>query len=323
MKKVAFVGLSCVALFAYEPGSGIELGEYLKVGGYIALEYEKSKNTDSFLVDDVALMAYGNFSPTTRYLVEMENVGRYQKDFKNDKENEVGTFRVERATLEHNFSSYANLVAGKMITPIGYWNQTPINVLRDTTSSPLVTINIFPKLITGVQMYGDTGVDGLEYTASVQHTNDMDEKYNNFAINRFYGVGAKYDINDNSQAKLFAGYFNERNDASQRRFVHASYKYGSGSWQVLSEAAYSIMETTQKDTTSGGFFAQARYRVDAKNYAIARYEYYFDGHEQEREHIAIVGYNYRPIYPVSLKMEYGFSSIPEKSRFLCSISALF
>lgn len=323
MKKIYFIGVFAAAAFGYEPGNGVELTDFLKVGGYVAAKYEKSENTDKLLLDDVAVMAYGNISSSTRYLVEMENVGRYQKDFKNDKESEAGTFRVERAILEHSFSSAVNVTVGKMITPVGYWNQTPVNVLRDTTSSPLVATSIFPKLITGIQVHGESGVEGLEYTASVQQTNDIDEKYNNFAINKFYGLGAKYELTDNSEAKLFAGYFNERNDASQRRFVHASYKYSNGAFQVLSEAAYSIMETIVKDTTSGGFFAQGRYRMDQKNYAIARYEYYFDGHEQEREHIAIVGYNYRPMYPISLKAEYSFSSVAEKSRFLCSISALF
>lgn len=323
LKKVILSSVLAVAAFGYEPGNGVELTDFLKVGGYVAAKYEKSENTDKLLLDDVAVMAYGNISSSTRYLVEMENVGRYQKDFKNDKESESGAFRIERAVVEHSFSSHLKTAVGKMITPVGYWNQTPINVLRDTTSSPFAATNIFPKLITGVQFFGETGTDDLEYSVCAQHNNDFDEKYNNFAINEFYGTGLTYSVTDYLETKGYVGYFKERNDASKRRFVHLSGKYQKGDIQLLSEAVYSDIDARLKRASSTAAFFQGRYALNQKHYAVARYEFYYDSLEAEREHIGVIGYNYRPIYPVSLKAEYGISSISKNSRFLCSVSALF
>ena len=323
MKKTSIVGFLAVAAFGYEPGNGIELTEYLKVGGYVAAKYEKSDSVDKFLLDDVAVLAYGNISPLSRYLIEMENVGRYQKDFKNDKESESGAFRIERAVFEHSFSSRLKTAVGKMITPVGYWNQTPINVLRDTTSSPFAATSIFPKLITGAQLFGESGIDDLEYSVCIQQNNDFDEKYNNFAINKFYGGGLTYSINDYLETKGFVGYFNERSDASQRRFAHLPAKYQKGVIQLLSEAVYSDIDAKQKQANSAAAFLQGRYTIGQKHYGVARYEFYYDTLENKREHIGVIGYNYRPIYPVSIKAEYGLSSISKNSRFLCSVSALF
>lgn len=323
-KHLLFASVLCPLLYGYEPGNGLELADSLKIGGYVALKYENGKNVNKAIVDDIAVMAYGNLGSRTRYLVELENVGRYEKDFKAENEDESGAFRVERAVIDHSFSSYLNLSAGKMITPVGYWNQTPINVLRDTTSSPMVATNIFPKLITGAQLYGEVyGIDDAEYSVAAQNSRDIDEKYNNFRVDKFLGAGAKYQLGDNSEIKAFVGSFNERGGVSKRSFAHLAYKYQKGEWQILSEAAYSGIETSSKNTTAGGGFLQARYRINDKHYAIGRYEYYFDAHENEREHLGIIGYNYRPIYPVSFKAEYQFSSTPDKSRLLCSISALF
>jgi len=326
LKKYIFAcSCCCSLLFGYEPGEGIELANSLKVGGYITAKYESGKDTSVGMLDDIAFIAYGNIGSHTRYLFEMENVGRYSHNFSNGKVSQTGAFRPERAVIDHSFSSHLNLSIGKMITPVGYWNQTPINVLRDTTSSPLVATNIFPKLITGAQLYGDAPhVEDVEYTVAAQSSRDLDEKYNNFMIDRFFGLGAKYTINDDHEIKAYAGSFRERVTLIKRNFTHLAYKFEKNEWQILSEAAYSTIDASNsKNTTAGGGFVQSRYKINSKNYAIARYEYYFDAHENEKQHLAVVGYNYRPIYPVSFKAEYQLSSTPDRSRFLCSISALF
>lgn len=325
MKKYLLASMLCCAtVFAYEPGGGIELSDSLKIGGYIALKYENGESANKAMVDDIAVMAYGNLGSHTRYLVELENVGRYERDYKNHTTSESSEFRIERAVVDHSVSSYLNFSLGKMITPVGYWNQTPINVLRDTTSSPLAATNIFPKLITGIQAYGDVGgIDGLGYMVCAQSNRDMDEKYNNFDIDRFIGVGARYEVGEYSEIKVFAASFEERLTDIKRNFVHFAYKYQEGYWQLLSEAAYSKVDIGSVSKSIAGGFLQGRYKLNDKNYAAIRYEYYMDAYEQERQHLGVIGYNYRPIYPVSFKVEYQFSSIVDRSKVLCSVSALF
>lgn len=311
---------ACATAFCYEPGGGVELGEYLKVGGYITFKYENGDLGHKLMADDIAVLAYGDVGTHTRYLVELENVGSFERDFNTNKNQSSKEFRIERAFVAHDFSSGLSMTVGKMITPVGFWNQTPINVLRDTTSSPLTATSIFPKLITGIQIHGDIPqTDDSSYSLAYQNNRDLDEEYNNFKIDRFFGAGAIYGIDDYSQAKIFAGSFRQKEEQKERRFAAIGYKYDKESWQVLLEAIYS---SADKDSLTGGYL-QTRYKLDQKNFLIARYENFLDTAAGRREQIGVFGYNYRPIYPVSFKLEYQKSSIADRSKFLCSVSALF
>ena len=145
---------SSVYAEGYEFGHGYALHDSLTAGGYISTEFESNTQSDTFTVDDVAVMAYGNVGSNFSYLAEMEAVGFYHKNFDNGSEGGSQKFHIERLYGDVWLSDAFNFRFGKQITPIGYWNLEPINVLRDTTSNPLYSKLLFPKFLTGIDMNG-------------------------------------------------------------------------------------------------------------------------------------------------------------------------
>jgi hypothetical protein len=324
-KKISVVlSLLSTLLSAYEPGHGAKLAEALTVGGYVSLEHENSKNTNESLVEDVAVLAYGSLNSSTRYMLELENSGPYTIDHKNNTEHYNVDFKVERAFVDYKNSANLNIMAGKFISPIGYWNQTPIVVLRDTTSSPLISTNTTPKLLTGLQVYGETPVENIEYELAFQGTKGIDDGYNNFELTSFAGGGIKISTESEVESRVFVGSFTQKSDDTRRTFINIASKADIGQFQLLAEGVYSSINPKSSSHTSvNGAFLQTRYKLSNEHYLVGRAEHYFDGFEKEKENIAIIGYNYRPLFPVSIKVEYQFNSISEKSKLLCSISALF
>lgn len=64
----------------YEFGHGFNLHDSLTAGGYISTEFESNQQADTFTIDDVAVMAYGNIGSNFSYLAELEAVGFYHKN---------------------------------------------------------------------------------------------------------------------------------------------------------------------------------------------------------------------------------------------------
>ncbi|MDP3292311.1 MAG: hypothetical protein Q8M43_09800, partial [Sulfuricurvum sp.] len=122
---------------AYELGRGAQINDHINVGGYFSSEFEAGRSDETFTLDDVAVMAYGDINPMISYLAEFEAVGFYHKNLSDGSDGGSQKFHAERLYGDLWMSDDFNIRFGKEITPIGYWIMEPINVLRDTTSNPL------------------------------------------------------------------------------------------------------------------------------------------------------------------------------------------
>lgn len=310
---------------SYELGRGFSLGDSLNVGGYFSTEFESSRTRDRFTADDVAVMAYGDLTPALSYLAELEAVGFYQKDFTDGNENSDRKFHIERLYGDLWVNDAFNVRFGKQITPIGYWNREPINVLRDTTSNPLYSKLLFPKFLTGIDVNGYVpGADNLNYHFFAQSTHDMDEEYINIPNTHFYGLALEKEFSWEWNGGGSVGEYIASAGGERTRFVQANLKYENEACVVTAEAiaartAYRV--GGDEDTYAG--YLQGLYRFTPQHAAVARYEYYDRRHDDYRDHIGIIGYSYRPIYPVSLKGEYQWHSQNDENRFLFSFAVLF
>jgi len=74
---------------------------------------------------------------------------------------------------------------------------------------------------------------------------------------------------------------------------------------------------------SKAFYLQGEYRVKPRHAVITRAEYFTDGKTATQDKIAVIGYSYRPVFPVSLKIEYQWHSDSGDNRLLSSFSVLF
>ncbi|MGD9969413.1 MAG: hypothetical protein AB7S65_03080 [Sulfuricurvum sp.] len=309
----------------YELGRGIQVDPALNVGAYFSTEYASDTKSDTATLEDLAVLGYGDINPMLSYLAELESVGFYTKNLTDGSEDQQRTFRIERLYGDLWLSDDFNVRFGKMITPIGYWNLEPINVLRDTTSNPLYATLLFPRFLTGININGYVpGCEGVRYNVFGQNNHDFDDEYINIPNTHFFGLSIEKEVSSEAGVGGSIGEYITMRSGERSRFVQANARYDDGEWVLSTEGIVSKTEYqsgVERYTTAG--YAQVVYRFNSQHALVGRYEYYdrrFDGYTDQ---IGVVGYSYRPVYPVSLKGEYQWHSQSDENRFLVSFSVLF
>ena len=331
--KISIISFLFLSLFVqaqeYKLGQGIQVNKMLSIGAYFSMDYAKGDTTNVARLDDLAVLAYGNLSSKFSYFVELESAPTYVKDYKNNISKTTLRFHYERAYGNYIFSDTLRLRFGKFITPIGYWNLEPINVLRDTSSNPLYSSLMFPKFVTGVAMHGYLNAnDTLQYHLFLQTTNDLDEDYINIKNNFFFGTSLGYDLSDNLNIGSTLGYFQTKEIKKDISLIQINAKYDNYPYLVQTEWAYTDIKNRSYETKAQQFggYMQGMYNFSQEHALVSRYEYFKDTQQtapQRKQHIGIIGYSYRPVYAVSIKTEYQFNSHKELSKALISFSVLF
>jgi len=310
----------------YKLGHGLKLSDEIHIGGYFSLDYSKSNEKRQFRLDDVAFLLYGDLSSNISYLLELEAAPFYTKNYTTDISETDNTFHYERFYLNYTYSEMFNIRIGKQITPIGYWNLEPINVLRDTSSNPLYSNKMFPKLLTGVDLHGYLDDDNsLKYHLFAQDNDDLDEDYINIKNDYFIGISLEYEFLDEVSFGGATGNYKTKDDNRDVVLYQLDAKYDNYPFVVQAEMAYNNIDNKVTDLKSHQFaaYSQATYNFNMKHAVIGRYEYFEDSHIGDTNHIGVIGYSYRPMYSVSFKAEYQFNSNSDLSKSIISFSVLF
>ena len=333
MKKILLVASFLLSSFLqaqdykYELGHGYKIDDALNIGAYFSLDYAKGDSVDRARLDDVAVLAYGNFLSNFSYLVEFEASPLYKKDYKNDTSKTNAQFYYERMYLNYTYSESLNFRVGKLITPIGYWNLEPINVLRDTSSNPLYSYKMFPKFVTGLDTSGYVNEEGsLNYHFFMQVTDDLDKNYINIRNDLFVGGVLEYEVSYAVNGGVSLGYY-ETYENKDVLLVQANAKYDNYPYLVQTEWAYTNITNNNLNTKEyqvGGYL-QGMYNLNPKHALVARYEYMKDTqvNQDSKNHIGVFGYSYRPVYAISIKGEYQVNSDAYLNQIFISLSVLF
>lgn len=310
----------------YQMGHGVKVNESLYLGGYFSFDYQQSDEKKQFRLDDVAGLAYGSIGSKFSYLVELESAPTYVKNFTTNESKSDLKFHYERMYMNYMHSDMLNIRVGKQITPIGYWNLEPINVLRDTSSNPLYASQVFPKLFTGLDFFGYLNSDNtLKYHLFMQRNKDLDKNYINIENEHFFGASMEYESSDEFSFGGALGEFIAIKDNQRVRFAQLNAKYDDYPFLLQAEVASSNVddERIAKKSTKIAGYTQGKYNLDMKHSLISRYEYFNDHGIGLKEHIGVFGYSYRPLYSVSFKAEYQWNSDTKKNKSIVSFSVLF
>lgn len=321
-----FFALSLRAEEGYELGKGVQVASLpLYVGGYFSLDYQYMQEQERYRLDDLALLAYGNYDKFS-YMAEFEYKNFYvhtktQQDQSVEKDTNL---YIERLYADYNYNENYLFRVGKYNSPIGFWNLLPINVLKQTSSSPASTTLLFPKFTSGLgAFYTAYGEGEFHLDLIAQNNEDLDHAYNNYKINKHYGLNILYEKNEYA-FKANAGYFHKietHNEPDLLYYYLISAKYETEKYQFLAEAGSQYSE--EKTTTPYAGYVQGLYRFTEQHIGSIRAEAYKDNWHKESDEMAIFAYTYRPIYPIALKTEYQFHSRSSQNQFLCSLSVLF
>ncbi len=323
--------LSCQATeppAEYQLGRGFKFSDALIVGGYLASEFESNDAGESFAVDDLAVLVYGDITPNLSYMAELESAELYKYDFAASTEHWNRSAAIERLYIDYHLSDRFSMRVGKQIMPIGYWNLQPINVLRETTSNPVYSSSMFPKFLTGVDVYGYAPFDeALNWHFYVQATKDLDDSYINIASDRHYGLSVNRVMSSQWQLGGSIGKF-WRVDGTEVSYLQANARFEYEDFTASMEGIVQDDGINGTDeVTTNAFFVQGEYALNFRHKIIARYERFktldlrLAG--QAHQQIKTVGYSYRPVYPVSFKVEYQWHSDSANDRLLASFAVLF
>ena len=325
-----FVYIFCVVTLLlnadeYKFGQGYKISDELRVGGYFSIDYSDGDEKRQFRLDDVAVLAYGNITHKFSYLVELEAAPFYVKNYDTDESQSDKTFHYERIYATYIQSEIFNIRVGKQITPIGYWNLEPINVLRDTSSNPLYSYKMFPKLLTGIDIFGFLDEDNkIQYHIFTQATDDIDEDYINIKNDLFIGSSLEYEFLDEISFGGAIAYYETKKERDVNLF-QLDAKYDNYPFLLQTEWAYNIAKDKLLDSTTNQFsgYLQGMYNFNMQHAVITRYEYFDDSDLKEEITIGVVGYSYRPRHFISIKTEYQMNSDSYYSKALMSFSVLF
>lgn len=309
----------------YQLGKGVQLGSIpFYLGGYFSLDYKHTDDMDRYRVDDLAILGYGNYEKFS-YIAEFEFKEFYVKTSRDglSKSTTNDKLYTERLYIDYNIDENYMLRAGKYNSPIGFWNLLPINVLRETTSNPITSSILFPKFTTGLNASYLSYDDGeLKIDVMLQHNRDISSGYNNYKIDKHYGFGISYEKDDYT-FKLNSGYFHNTIDVHDNDlyYILFSAKYESDKFQILTELG--SQRSKSRYTTDYAGYVQSLYRFTQQHLGIVRVESYEDSLNTIDDNILIIGYTYRPLYPIAFKTEYQFHSKNSQNNLLLSFSVLF
>ena len=334
MRNLLVILLLFVTLHAddeYQLGEGVQVGSLpFYVGGYFSADYRKVDDENRYRLDDLALLGYGNYDKFS-YMTELEYKDFYVQtkkplSAKTPASSQDRTLYVERVYVDYNLNECFSFRVGKYNSPIGFWNLLPINVLKETTSNPIVTSLIYPTFTTGGAITYTKYKDGeFKVDLMLQHNDDIDANYNNYKTDKHYGVGISYGF-DNYTLKVNGGYFHKSDNKVQLNSLYyllLSAKYETDDYQILGE--FGRQKSKNFVTTSHAAYLQGLYRFTEKHIAIVRLDSVesYEAKNTLDEEMLMLGYTYRPLYPVAIKSEYQFHKNSELNKILLSLSVLF
>ena len=311
---------------AYQLGQGMQIGSLpIYVGGYFSTDYERNDKVTIYDLDDLAFISYGNYEKFS-FMAELEYKELYVKTKVGDR-----TFTtkdthlyIERLYIDYTLNENYMIRVGKFNSPIGYWNIVPINVLRDTSSHPITSDILFPMFTTGALLnYTSYNKGEIKIDIALQNNDDLEDDYNNYIVDRHYGIGITYTQN-NLSLKFNSGMFEkvpEYFSKKQLYYILLSLEYDSDDFKIMSELG--SQKSDNEFTTDYAGYLQGLYRLNEKHNLILRAESFKTTLISTAQHTAIVGYTYRPIYPVAIKAEYQFRSSSRSNKLLLSFSMMF
>ncbi len=312
----------------YKLGNGVQIASLpMYIGGYISMDYYHTDDENRYRIDDIAFLSYGNHNKFS-YMLEVEFQELYtitETDGHTVTQNN-NRLEIERLYIDYNANANYLLRVGKYNSPIGFWNMLPINILRETTSSPQSTYVIFPTFTTGIlTSFSSFKHEEYEIDILLQHNQDLDSNYNNYVVDEHYGFGITYTTKNDLHLKVNAGVFNNipHNGLASQNLYYAllSAKYENNNFEFIGELG--SQRSKHEATTNYAWYTQGLYRFQEKHITVLRVESYDDKMNSNFENIAIIGYTYRPTYPIAIKVEYQFHSNWSKNKFLSSLSVLF
>ncbi len=286
----------------------------INIGGYLDMSYDK-KREDKFLFNDIAMIFSAN---QNRFdlLGEVE-LSHISLNGQSNSSSDID-LNVERLQLTYAVSDEQSLRVGRFNSDIGYWNQAPITILQDTTTTPHIVGNFFPKATTGV-LFNQNINENNSFSLTFQDNNDIAHQDNIIEVNRHKAL-AYYGVKDDLSWRFSLGRYQESNH-KKSTYMGMGSEYDGEDFSILAELFIQDTELSDEKPYSG--YVQSTWHFKEEQDAVLRFESYKDNALGIEENIYLLGYVYRPTSNIALKAEYVHHTKLPLNRFVYSFSVLF
>lgn len=250
-------------------------------------------------------------------------------------------FDVERLYLDHNLTPRATLRLGKFLTPVGRWNLIHADPLVWSVFRPLTTSAAFSRHATGIALHGTWPLadSSLDYQVYADDTDALaigsayEPTYLDAPVapnpdnvfDRGGGIRLNYRVLDDAlQIGFSAASFTLTERPATKNLVGTDLYYARAGFEVTGEAVYRRSSGLNGDEWGG--FAQLVVPMGRGFFAVLSGEIYKAEGYSETTNIQHIGIAYRPVLPLTFKVEMQESQGVEElapDGWQVSVSVLF
>lgn len=317
MACILLPALCCLAAGAradgighYRLGHGLDLGPF-NFAGYSNLVANVPRNdARSLVLDDLSLFVTGHAGRFVNPFAEAEftqfDIARSASDTKRRN----GDLVLERLYNDANLTDSLTLRFGKMLTPVGEWNEIHAAPLVLTTVRPAVTYRNFSEYTTGASViYSDPYERYPDVQVYWQPSGELSERPSHLTVHRYKQVAGTHVSFPIGLLDKVGVSFQHSKDSDNviQSLYGADFHYTIGKLTLQGEATFSDIRDgaagDARDTEWGGY-AAASYALTEKWSVHGWYEGFADRTNASAAQDLLFGVSYQPLPAMILRTEY-------------------
>jgi hypothetical protein len=296
----------------YQLGHGLDIGP-LNIAGYsdlvARLPNQPQKSID---LDDLSLFVTGHFNRLFNPFVEAEltnlSLVRWGPVLNHGRGD--GDFVLERLYNDSYLTDSTTLRLGKMLSPVGEWNEIHAAPLVLSAVRPAVTYRNFSEYTTGVSVrYADPYSQVPDFQLYYQPTGEFSERPRDITIHQYRSVeGAHVSFPLGLLDKIGISFQQSKDVLGVNQSLFgADFHYTLGKLTFQGEATFSDIGNNGTRTardTEWGLYTAASYAVTDNWSVYGWYEGFADRTSPSTAHDLLFGIAYRPQPAMVLHLEY-------------------
>jgi hypothetical protein len=295
----------------YQLGHGIDVGPFNFAGYSNVIANIPNQGRKSLTLDDLSLFVAGHVAKPFNPFVEAEITHfAFVHSGPSGGDRGDGDLVLERAYNDAYLTDSVTLRLGKMLAPVGEWNQIHAAPLVLTTVRPAVTYRNFSEYATGVSvLYSDAAAQFPEVQVYWQPQREFSERPNSIALHKYQRVeGAHVSLPIGLLDKVGVSFQQSKDIHGVDQSLYGlDLRYTLEKLTLEGEGTFSSVSS---DTTGGarrtewGAYAAASYAVTDEWSLYSWYEGFADRTASSTAHDLLFGVAYRPHPAIVIKLEY-------------------
>lgn len=296
----------------YQLGHGLDLGP-LNIAGYSDLVARfPSKQQKSIDLDDLSLFVTGHFNRLFNPFVEAEltNLSLVRWGGVADHDRGDGDFLLERLYNDSYLTDSTTLRLGKMLSPVGEWNEIHAAPLVLSAVRPAVTFRNFSEYTTGASVrFADPYSQVPDFQLYFQPTGEFSERPRDITVHRYRSVAGAHVSLPLGLLDKFGVSFQQSKDrlGVDQTLFGGDFHYTLGKLTLQGEATYSDISNNGIRTARDiewGLYSALSYAVTDNWSIYGWYEGFADRTSPSTAHDVLFGIAYRPQPAMVLRLEY-------------------